>query len=352
MPLINTAYRLLQPLFFNLDPEMAHYLALSVISRLASNKVLREWILESNPHSSDRLEKEVFGLKFRNPVGLAAGFDKDGRYLQAFGPLGFGFIELGTVTPLSQPGNPRPRLFRLKKDEALINRMGFNNQGVDQLVSRLKGFNNPYNLKIGGNLGKNKMTPNENAVEDYEICFQKLFPFVDYFVINVSSPNTPGLLELQEKDALTTIVRRLQFLNQLHKTPKPLLVKVSPDLNLSALDTVLSIIDEYKLAGIVAANTTLSRAGLVAADKKIKSIGPGGLSGLPLFDMSTEMVRYIRKNAGSDIGIIGVGGIHSPDLAQRKFDAGADLVQVYTGFIYRGPILVNRILDRLEEVLI
>jgi dihydroorotate dehydrogenase len=348
MSFLNTAYDLVRPLLFTLDPETAHNIALSSLSKLSNSKVLRPWLFDLDLHSHKDLTKEVFGLKFNNPVGMAAGFDKDGHYLRIYGPLGFGFVELGTVTPVGQPGNPKPRLFRLKKDNALINRMGFNNLGVDQLINRLKAFNNPYKLIIGGNLGKNKSTPNEKAVEDYEICFQKLFPFVDYFVINVSSPNTPGLLELQEKEALATIVRRIQFLNRLHENPKPVLVKVSPDIGLSCLDSVLSTILDNELAGIVATNTTISRKGLSVSDDDIKSLGTGGLSGLPLFERSTKIVQYIRKNVGEKLGIIGVGGIHSPDQAMRKLDAGADLVQIYTGFIYKGPRLVARILDRLR----
>lgn len=299
-----------------------------------------------------RLEKKVLGLTFPNSIGLAAGFDKDGKHIAGLACLGFGFIEVGTVTPLAQDGNPRPRLFRLPQDNALINRMGFNNEGLDSLTESLKAIRQkglPNGLIIGGNIGKNKLTPNEDAVNDYLICFDKLFPWVDYFVVNVSSPNTPGLRELQEKEPLTRLLNRLQDQNKAQTAPKPILLKIAPDLTDSQLDDIAEIVQSTGLAGVIATNTTISRAGLNTPETQINEIGMGGLSGAPVRARATEVIRYLREKLGKEIAIIGVGGIDSAESAQEKLDAGADLVQVYTGMIYEGPALIKRILKGLKK---
>ncbi len=287
----------------------------------------------------DRLERSVFGLHFKNPVGLAAGFDKNGAHFRTMAALGFGCIEVGTVTPRPQPGNPQPRLFRLKKDEALINRMGFNNDGVDALVQNLQQPR-PAGLIIGGNIGKNKDTPNERAAEDYAICFEKLFPYVDYFVVNVSSPNTPGLRELQDKKPLTQLLQTLQDLNRQKPASKPILLKIAPDLTDAQLDDIVEIVQTTGIAGVIATNTTVSREGL---KNNTEAIGAGGLSGQPLRARATEVIRYLREKSGETLVIIGVGGIASAEDAIEKLEAGASLVQIYTGLIYEGPMLVKRI---------
>jgi len=301
--------------------------------------------------NNSSLEKEVFGIRFPNPVGLAAGFDKDARHLDALSTLGFGFIEVGTVTPMPQPGNEKPRSFRLPKDEALINRMGFNNQGVDVVAHRLAHWRkvNSHPLIVGGNIGKNKSTPNEKAADDYVICFQKLFDVVDYFVVNVSSPNTPGLRELQEKEPLKELLHRLQSLNLPHENPKPILLKIAPDLTNSQLDDIIEIILETKLAGVVATNTSISRNNLKTSQQEIDRIGAGGLSGKPIAQRSTEIIRYLKSKSQNQFAIIGSGGIHSPNDAKEKLEAGADLIQVYTGMIYEGPGLMKRILKSMAH---
>ncbi len=286
-------------------------------------------------------EKEVFGLKFKNRVGLAAGFDKNAQYIDELACLGFGFIEIGTVTPRPQPGNPKPRLFRLKKDSAIINRMGFNNDGVDKVIERLK--KRKSNIIIGGNIGKNKVTPNEKAVSDYEICFNKLFDHVDYFVVNVSSPNTPNLRDLQEKEPLTKLLQRLQDLNNEKSKQKPILLKIAPDLTNEQLDDIVEIVQATKIAGVIATNTTISRDKLKTEKRKIEIIGNGGLSGKPVKTRSKEVVNYLKEKSNNAFPIIGVGGIHSTADAKEKLDAGADLIQLYTGFIYEGPALITQI---------
>ena len=281
----------------------------------------------------------VLGLHFPNPVGLAAGFDKDGKHLHAMAALGFGFIEVGTVTPRPQAGNPRPRLFRLPADAALINRMGFNNEGVEALVQRLQQPR-PAGLIIGGNIGKNKDTPNEQAAADYLFCYEKLFPYVDYFVVNVSSPNTPGLRALQDREPLTHLLRSLQQRNLQEPQPKPILLKIAPDLSDAQLDDIIAIVQTTGIAGVIATNTTISREGLRT---DTTHIGAGGLSGHPLRARATEVIRYLHEKSGRSLVIIGVGGISSPAEALEKLDAGAALVQIYTGFIYEGPGIVKRI---------
>jgi len=290
----------------------------------------------------ERLHREVFGLKFENPVGLAAGFDKDGKYYKAMSSMGFGFLELGTVTPQPQVGNPQPRLFRLPQDEGIINRMGFNNEGVHALEERLKK-GKPKNVIIGGNIGKNKITPNERADEDYAYCFEVLFPYVDYFVVNVSSPNTPNLRELQDKEPLTKLLTMLQKLNHNKKAPKPILLKIAPDLNNAQLDDIIEIVQASKIDGIIATNTTISREGLKEKKQRIDKIGNGGLSGRPVKQRSTEVIRYLSNKSNGELTIIGVGGIATPQDAKEKLEAGAALIQVYSGMIYEGPYMVKRI---------
>ncbi len=294
---------------------------------------------------------DFLGLKFPNRVGLAAGLDKNAAYLNELSALGFGFIEIGTVTPKPQPGNDLPRLFRLKKDESLINRMGFNNEGVEIVAERLK--NRPKGLIVGGNIGKNKVTPNENAVQDYLICFEKLYNLVDYFVVNVSSPNTPNLRELQDKKPLMEILSRLiESRNAFIKKDfphKPILLKIAPDLTNEQLDDVVSIVNETGIEGIVATNTTISREGLKTDKSIVEEIGAGGLSGKILLDKSTDVIQYINKKSEGKIPMIGVGGIYNEESAMKKINAGAGLVQVYTGFVYEGPILVKRIANFLRN---
>ncbi len=289
-----------------------------------------------------RLERNFLGLHFSNPVGLAAGFDKDGKYLDTMAALGFGFIEVGTSTPLGQPGNPQPRLFRLPQDEGLINRMGFNNEGVGALCESLQQ-KRPAGLIVGGNIGKNKNTPNEDAGEDYRTAFTQLFPYVDYFVVNVSSPNTPDLRALQDREPLTKLLGMLQQLNEATGAPKPILLKIAPDLNDAQLDDILDIVQSTRISGVIATNTTISRAGLATPEAKLEAIGAGGLSGKPLKDRSTEVIRYLHQRSSGKLFIIGVGGIASAEDALEKIAAGASLVQIYTGLIYEGPGLVKRI---------
>ena len=288
-----------------------------------------------------RLEREVFGLKFKNPVGLAAGFDKDANLFDELAAFGFSFIEIGTVTPLPQKGNSKPRLFRLKDDNALINRMGFNNQGLESVISRLR--RKKSDVIIGGNIGKNKITDNSQAINDYEICFEKLFPFVDYFSVNVSSPNTPGLRDLQQKEPLKALLFRLQELNELKDNRKPILLKIAPDLTNVQLDDIISIVSETNIDGIIATNTTINRNGLKTPKNKLDNIGQGGLSGKPLKSRSTEVIKYLSNKSKKSFPIIGVGGIHSPYDAIEKINAGATLVQLYTGFVYEGPKLIKKI---------
>jgi dihydroorotate dehydrogenase len=282
------------------------------------------------------------GLSFKNPIGLAAGFDKNGIYIQEMAALGFGFVEIGTVTPMPQPGNAKPRLFRLPADNALINRMGFNNDGVDVVAYRLKHLKNK-NIIIGGNIGKNKVTTNEEAVNDYEICFKILFDVVDYFVVNVSSPNTPGLRELQEREPLLHILNRLQELNFLKEKPKPILLKIAPDLSLEHVDDIISIVKETKITGVIAVNTTIERNNLTTPQQEVKRCGAGGLSGKPLFNKSLALIKHISEKSQKQFVIIGVGGISTGEDVKKMLDAGANLVQLYTGLIYEGPGIVKNI---------
>ncbi|MCB0522555.1 MAG: quinone-dependent dihydroorotate dehydrogenase [Lewinellaceae bacterium] len=339
---------LLKPILFLLPPEKAHHVTLFLLKMTLAIPVIG-WLFRKNFELKDKmLERRVFGLTFPNPVGLAAGFDKDGKHFRAMSALGFGFIEIGTVTPVGQEGNPQPRLFRLPADEALVNRMGFNNEGVDALVERLKKHR-PKNLIIGGNIGKNKVTPNEQATRDFAICFEALFPYVDYFVVNVSSPNTPGLRELQEKEPLTALLTHLQNLNKQKPSPKPILLKIAPDLTNAQLDDILDIVQSTQLAGIIATNTTIGREGLKTDATVIEEIGNGGLSGQPVRDHSTGVIRYLHKKSGGKVAIIGVGGIASGADALEKLAAGAALVQVYSGLVYAGAGLVKAINQALLD---
>ena len=292
---------------------------------------------------------QQFGLSFKNRIGLGAGFDKNARYLRELETLGFGFMEIGTVTPKPQPGNDKPRLFRLPKDKALINRMGFNNDGVRIVGERLRkfGLSDPHSsLVIGGNIGKNKSTPNEDAWKDYETCFKELFDCVDYFVVNVSSPNTPGLRELQEKESLRKILSNLQTINKSYSKPKPLLLKIAPDLTKVQIDDVIDLAIEIKLDGLVATNTTIASEGLRTPKEKLEKIGMGGLSGAPLKNRSSDIISYIHERTKGKLSIIGSGGIFTKEDATEKFNAGASLIQVWTGFIYEGPAIVKKILNR------
>jgi dihydroorotate dehydrogenase len=322
--------------------EKAHHLTVRLLKITLSIPIVSFLFKKSMELKDDRLQREVFGLTFQNPVGLAAGFDKDGKSYHAMSSMGFGFIELGTVTPQPQGGNPQPRLFRLKKDDGIINRMGFNNEGVHALVERLKK-GGPSNVIIGGNIGKNKVTPNERAAEDYAYCFEVLFPYVDYFVVNVSSPNTPNLRALQDREPLTKLLTMLQEMNYKKSAPKPILLKIAPDLNDSQLDDILEIVKDSKIAGIIATNTTISREGLKTSKEQIEEIGNGGLSGQPVKRRSTEVIRYLSTKSNGELKIIGVGGISTPEDAKEKLEAGASLVQVYSGMVYEGPYMVKRI---------
>lgn len=304
-------------------------------------KLTRKWMKDTFTLRHPSLERTLWGLHFPNPVGLAAGFDKDAKYTDALACLGFGFVEIGTVTPRPQPGNPEPRLFRLPADKALINRMGFNNDGAKEAAERLRQRKEP--LIIGGNIGKNKDTPNEDAIRDYEKGFRELYDVVDYFVVNVSSPNTPGLRALQDKEPLTRILNRLREINRELGKNRPILLKIAPDLSHEQLDDIIQIVSDTQIQGIVATNTTIDRSHLHTAAAAVEAIGAGGLSGLPLRERATEVIRYIHEKSKGTIPIIAVGGIFTAEDAREKLDAGASLVQLYTGFIYEGPKIVKKI---------
>ena len=327
---------LIRTILFQFDPEKVHYFTFSLIRLLSKVPGVPAIFKALYVVNDKRLETEVFGLKFPNPVGLAAGFDKDAVLYKELSNFGFGFIEIGTLTPVGQDGNPKKRLFRLKEDSAIINRMGFNNGGVTEAVKRL--IKNEGVL-VGGNIGKNKLTPNENATDDYEICFETLFDYVDYFVVNVSSPNTPNLRALQDKEPLKQLLQTIQNKNLAKPKQKPILLKIAPDLTDDQLLDIIEIVNETKIAGVIATNTTLSREGLLSVNKSEM----GGLSGKPLNNRSTEVIRFLSEKSNKSFPIIGVGGIHSAQDAIEKLDAGASLVQLYTGFIYEGPALVKAI---------
>ncbi len=336
----------IRPVFFFFDPESIHEKVMAMLNIMRKIPLLSGLIRKRFTYSHPDLERDVFGIRFPNPVGLAAGFDKNASAVDALSMFGFGFIEIGTLTPVAQDGNPKKRMFRLKKDQALINRMGFNNQGVAAAVERLK--KRKTKLIIGGNIGKNKITPNDRAVEDYLKAFHALFDVVDYFVVNVSSPNTPGLRELQEKDALQQILSALKAANDQMPSPKPILLKIAPDLTEGQLFDIIDIVRDTRIDGVIATNTTIERKGLRESPERIEKIGAGGLSGKPLCKRSTEVIRFLAERSGKAFPIIGVGGIMSPEDALEKLEAGADLVQVFTGFVYEGPGLVKRILKRIH----
>ncbi|SEQ84858.1 quinone-dependent dihydroorotate dehydrogenase [Neolewinella agarilytica] len=358
-------YQLLKPLLFQMAPERAHHLTVKGLSATLATPGVSSAFRATYRLEDPALERTVFGLPFPNPVGLAAGFDKDGKYYHPMASLGFGFLELGTVTPRPQAGNPQPRLFRLPQDRALINRMGFNNEGVEALAQRLLSKGRPGKTILGGNIGKNKTTPNEQAVGDYVWCFERLFTLVDYFVVNVSSPNTPNLRALQDKEPLTALLSTLQELNVKLARPtaavmgqlgdpgelwgeKPILLKIAPDLTDGQLDDILSIVKDTGIAGIIATNTTIAREPLTTDAGKVSAIGNGGLSGAPVRERSTEVIRYLYENSGGTLDIIGVGGIDSPGAALEKLEAGAKLIQVYSGMVYAGPGLIR---DIKQEIL-
>jgi len=326
----------IRPILFSFDPEKVHYFTTGLLRILLKTPLISSLYKNQYKYDSAKLQTKVFDLIFKNPVGLAAGFDKNAEFYKEMHQLGFGFIEIGTVTPKAQPGNPKKRLFRLKGDKALINRMGFNNKGVEYAVEALK---DKGDIIIGGNIGKNKSTPNENAVNDYDICFKALFDWVDYFVVNVSSPNTPNLRALQDKKPLLKILNHLQKINLAKSNPKPILLKIAPDLNESQLLDIVDIVEQTKIAGVIATNTTIKRNGLKSKNKT----ETGGLSGQPLKGRATEVIKFLKDNAKTDFPIIGVGGVHSANDAMEKFDAGACLVQLYTGFVYEGPQVVKDI---------
>ncbi len=339
-------YSLLRNFLFLFDAEKVHYFttnALKFTLKIPFAKLLfSKFFVVKNP----KLERKILGLTFKNPVGLAAGFDKNATMFNDLAYCGFGFIEIGTLTPKGQVGNDMPRLFRLKKDEAILNRMGFNNDGVDVAIEKLKNRKHK-DLIIGGNIGKNKTTPNEEANSDYLIAFEKLFPYVDYFVVNVSSPNTPNLRALQDKEPLTKLLSELKEANSLKSNPKPILLKIAPDLTDEQLDDVVEIITTTKTDGVIATNTTIDRSKLKTNSSEVENLGAGGVSGKPLTNRSTEVIRYLHQKSNGAFPIIGVGGIHSADDAIEKLKAGASLIQIYTGFIYEGPSLVKEINQRI-----
>lgn len=324
-----------------MQPEKAHYFATGMLKFFANLPIIKCIISSTYTYKNPKLEREFFGLKFRNPVGLAAGFDKDARWYNELAHLGFGFIEIGTLTPKAQIGNPKPRLFRITEDNGLINRMGFNNWGAEDAIKRLK--NRKTDIIIGGNIGKNTATSNDDALSDYIFNFNTLHNYVDYFVVNVSCPNVKDLTKLQDTPFLLNLLGDLKHINTTKDKPKPILLKIAPDLNESQLDEIIEIVAQTKIDGIIATNTTTSRENLKTDQNTINTIANGGLSGQPLKDRSTEVIRYLAQKSNKAFPIIGVGGIHTPEDAIEKLEAGADLIQLYTGFIYEGPGLIKAI---------
>jgi dihydroorotate dehydrogenase len=340
-------YKIIKSILFLFQPETAHRLVFNSLKYLFKVPLCKTLFKKLYCFENPGLSSEIFGIRFPNPVGLAAGMDKDAELIDELAAIGFGFIEIGAITPEPQPGNAKPRLFRIKKDKALINRMGFNNKGLDVAVKNL--VKKKSNVIVGGNIGKNKWTENEAAIKDFEICFEKLFDHVDYFSVNVSSPNTPGLRDLQEKEPLKILLARLKFLNSEKESQKPILLKIAPDLTFNQLDDIVEIVKELKIDGVIATNTTTERNNLTIDNKEISRIGIGGLSGKPLRDRSTEVIRYLRQKSEGAFHIIGVGGIMNPDDALEKLKAGASLIQIYTGFVYHGPGLVKKINKKILQ---
>lgn len=327
----------IRPLFFKFDPEKIHHFTFSFLKNFgfAAKLFLPE------PIQDKRLEREVFGLKFKNPVGLAAGFDKNALLYNELADLGFGFVEIGTVTPKAQAGNPKKRLFRLLDDEGIINRMGFNNEGLQAAIEKLKG--NKGKIIIGGNIGKNTATKPENYTQDYLDCFEGLHPYVDYFVLNVSCPNVGSHAKLEDVDYLRELITAVKKINVSKSNPKPILLKIAPDLNNNQLEEIIDLIAETKIDGVIVSNTSVNREGLKTSPEVLAEIGNGGLSGKPIRERSTKMIKYLSDKSNRAFPIIGVGGIHSAKDAMEKLDAGASLIQLYTGFIYEGPQLINDI---------
>ena len=328
---------ILRPIFFKFDPEKVHHFTFFVLKNFGF--LIR--LFFPKPIEDKRLERELFGLKFKNPVGLAAGFDKNAVLFNELADLGFGFVEIGTVTPKPQTGNPKKRLFRLIEDEGIINRMGFNNEGLEQIVKNLKKSN--HKVIIGGNIGKNTATMPENYTADYVECFEGLHAYVDYFVLNVSCPNVSSHAKLEDADYLKELITEVQKINTTKEKPKPILLKIAPDLNKNQLDEIVELVAETKIDGIIATNTSISRDNLKTPKETLEKIGNGGLSGKPIREKSTEVIRYLAEKSNKSFPIIGVGGIHSAEDAIEKLEAGASLVQIYTGFIYEGPDLINEI---------
>lgn len=332
---------LLRPLFFAFDPEKIHHFTFGLIKFTSKIPGFSGLFRSLYVVDDKRLERELFGLKFKNPVGLAAGFDKNAVLYNELANFGFGFIEIGTVTPKGQEGNPKKRLFRLKEDKGIINRMGFNNEGLEAAIAQLK--KNKGKLIIGGNIGKNTATKPEDYTKDYLECFNALHPYVDYFVLNVSCPNVGSHAKLNDKDYLEELIGAVQKANKTFKTQKPIVLKIAPDLNDGQLDEIIELVKQTNLDGVIASNTSTDRSGLKASKEKLEAIGNGGLSGQPIKEKSTRVIKYLSEKSNKAFPIIGVGGIHSAEDALEKLDAGADLVQVYTGFIYEGPSLIKRI---------
>ncbi len=340
---------IIRPILFLFPPESAHHLTLNTFKGLCYIPGVKNLIRRLYASSKDTRDPiHLFGLQFKHPVGLAAGLDKDGKYIEALALLGFSHIEIGTVTPRPQAGNPLPRMFRLPLDKALINRMGFNNAGAIAMAARLKNLKKPQDLILGINIGKNKNTSNEQAWEDYLFCYEQLYPYADYFTINISSPNTPGLRGLQDKEPLIFLLSKIQALNQSKPKYKPILLKIAPDLDDQQVAEIKSIVINLHIDGLIMGNTTLDRTSLATTSHELDLMGAGGLSGAPLMAKSTQKLRYLKSLPGS-IPLIGIGGILDATSANEKLDAGADLIQVYTGFIYTGPGLVKQICKRLPR---
>ena len=333
--------RIIRPLFFFFDPEKIHhftFLLIKIVSKIPGVSSIFRSLFQVN---DKKLERKLFGLTFKNPVGLAAGFDKNAVLYNELANFGFGFVEIGTVTPKAQDGNPKKRIFRLKSDNGLINRMGFNNNGLEAAIEKLKA--NKEKIIIGGNIGKNTATMPDGYTADYLTCFEALHPYVDYFVLNVSCPNVGSHAKLTDKVYLIELITKVQKANEHFENKKPILLKIAPDLNNVQLDEVIEIIAETKIDGVIASNTSVNRTGLKASEQQLESIGNGGLSGKPIKDRSTHVIKYLADTSNKAFPIIGVGGIHSAEDALEKIAAGADLIQIYTGFIYEGPALVKKI---------
>lgn len=334
---------ILRPIFFKFDPEKVHHFTFFMLKNFGFLTKL----FFPKPIQDKRLERELFGLKFKNPVGLAAGFDKNALLFNELADLGFGFIEIGTVTPKPQTGNPKKRLFRLIEDNGIINRMGFNNEGLEKIVENLK--KSPHKVIIGGNIGKNTNTLPENYTADYVECFEGLHDFVDYFVLNVSCPNVSSHAKLEDADYLKELITEVQNINKTKEKPKPILLKIAPDLNKIQLNEIVELVAETKIDGLIATNTSISRENLKTSKQTLEKIGNGGLSGKPIREKSTEVIKYLSEKSNKSFPIIGVGGIHSAEDALEKLEAGASLVQIYTGFIYEGADLINQINRKVIE---